>query len=111
MLQQFLRRFGADARYFGQFGLQAGIAIRSRADIDALDDKLDVAKADFSKDITPANVGLLLGGGLEYELTGNTALLAGLQFVNGFVDVTDNPQDYKKKSTLNHFRLQLGVYF
>ena len=97
--------------YFGQFGLQGGIAIRSRADIDALDDQLDVAKADFGKDITPANLGLLLGAGLEYELSGNTALMASLQFVNGFIDVTDNPKDFKKKSTLNHFRLQLGVYF
>ncbi len=92
--------------YFGQFGLQAGIAIRSRADIEN-----SVTKQNFGKDVTPGNLGLLLGGGLEYALTGNTSGLIGLQFTNGFIDVTDNPSGFKRKSTLNHLRLQLGVYF
>lgn len=97
--------------YFGQFGLQGGIAIRSRADIDAYDATLDEEKADFGKDVTPGNLGLLLGGGIEYEISGKTALLAGIQFHNGFIDVTDNPKDYKTVSSLTHFRLQLGIYF
>jgi hypothetical protein len=97
--------------YFGQFGLQGGVAIRSRSDITALDVSLNKQKQDFSKDVTPANLGLLVGGGLEYAISGNTSLLAALQFVNGFIDVTDNPKDFKKKSTLDHIRLQLGVYF
>lgn len=97
--------------YFGQFGLQGGVAIRSRADIETLSGTLNAEKVDFGKDVTPGNFGLLLGGGLEYAISGKTALLAALQFHNGFIDVTDNPKDYKKSSTLSHFRLQLGVYF
>ncbi|MBX7107440.1 MAG: PorT family protein [Chitinophagales bacterium] len=97
--------------YFGQFGLQGGIAIRSRADLDAYNAALDEEKVDFGKDVTPGNLGLLLGGGIEYEISGKTALLAGIQFHNGFIDVTDNPKDYKTVSSLTHFRLQLGIYF
>lgn len=97
--------------YFGQFGLQGGIAIRSRADIETFAPAVNVVKQDFGKDVTPGSFGLLVGGGLEYALTGNTSALIGLQFTNGFIDVTDNPSGFKRKSTLNHLRLQLGVYF
>ncbi|MBK9731807.1 MAG: outer membrane beta-barrel protein [Chitinophagaceae bacterium] len=97
--------------YFGQFGLQGGIAIRSRANIATLNGSMEEAKVDFGKDVTPGNLGLLLGGGIEYQVSGKTALLAGLQFHNGFIDATDNPKDYKTVSTLAHFRLQLGIYF
>lgn len=97
--------------YFGQFGLQGGIAIRSRADLTTLSGDLNETKVNFGKDVTPGNIGLLVGAGLEYQLSGNTALLVGLQFHNGFVDVTDNPKNYKSSSTLAHFRLQIGVFF
>lgn len=97
--------------YFGQFGLQGGIRIRSRADISSSNTPLAEDKVDFSKDVTLPDLGLLIGGGFEYALTGNTALTTSLQFYNGFLDSTDNPEGYKSKSTLNHLRLQLGFYF
>ena len=97
--------------YFGQFGILGGINIRSKADITLSNGNNSAEREDFGADVTPGNISLLLGGGLEYNFTGNTSLLAGLQFANGFVDVTDNPQDYKTKSVINHFRLQLGVFF
>ncbi len=91
--------------YFGQFGLQGGIRVRSRADVGG-DNKVD-----FSQDVTLPDLGLLIGGGIEYELSGKTAFLTSLQFYNGFIDVTNNPSAFKTKSTLNHLRLQLGFYF
>ena len=97
--------------YFGQFGLQGGIELRSRADIETYGSAVGATKINFGKDVTPGNFGLLIGGGLEYEISGKTALLMGLEFNNGFIDVTDNPKDYKSNSSLSHFRLQLGVYF
>jgi len=97
--------------YFGQFGLQGGVRIRSRSDVSNATLSINEIKIDFSKDVTLPDLGLLIGGGIEYEITGNTALLAALQFYNGFIDVTDNPKGYATKSTLNHLRLQLGVYF
>ena len=97
--------------YFGQFGLNAAINIRSRADVSTLNGTSDETGANFGDDITPANVGLMVGGGLEYEITGTTALMVGLQFFNGFLDVTDNPEEYKSKSSMNRLRLTLGVFF
>jgi len=55
--------------------------------------------------------GLLVGGGLDYEITGNTELHAALQYYNGFLDVTDNPQDSQSKSTMGALILELGVFF
>ena len=92
--------------YFGQFGLQAGVKIRSRADFVGGESKID-----FSDDVTLPDLGLLLGAGIEYQIVGNTAIHVSLQYYNGFIDVTDNPEGYKTKSAQNHLRLQLGVYF
>jgi hypothetical protein len=97
--------------YFGQFGLQAGVRIRSRSDVSGPSLTVAENKVDFSNDVTLPDFGLLIGGGLEYAVSGNTALLGAIQFYNGFIDVTDNPEGYKSKSTLNHLRLQLGVFF
>lgn len=97
--------------YYGQFGLDGAVNFRSRADITTLNNSLDKPRADFGDDVTPANFGLLVGGGLEYQITGNTSLLAGLQYFNGFIDVTDNPNGFKTKSALDHLRLTLGVFF
>ena len=97
--------------YFGQFGLQGGVRIRSRADVSDPTMSFAENKVDFSKDVTLPDFGLLIGAGVEYAITGNTALLGAIQFYNGFIDATDNPQNYKTKSTLNHLRLQLGVFF
>jgi hypothetical protein len=97
--------------YFGQFGLRGGINVRSRANLTNLAGNTLDEKINFGEDVTPFDLGLLVGGGFEYEITGNTALHVALQYYNGFIDVTDNPAGYKSKATLNHLRLQLGVFF
>src|SRR6185295_7915558 len=73
--------------YFGQFGLQAGVRIRSRADITDPVNSFAENKVDFSNDVTLPDFGLVIGAGVEYTITGNTALLGALQFYNGFIDV------------------------
>jgi len=97
--------------YFGQFGFRAGVNIRSRANLSDLGGATLDEKIDFGEDVTPFDVGLLVGGGLDYEITGNTALHVALQYYNGFIDVTDNPNNYKTKSTLGNLILELGVFF
>ena len=97
--------------YFGQFGLQAGFNFRSRAGITTPTGAEDESRVNFGSDVTPFNIGLLVGGGFEYEITGNTALTVSLQYFNGFIDVTDDPKEYKVHSGLNHLRLGLGVFF
>ncbi|MBA3648872.1 MAG: PorT family protein [Chitinophagales bacterium] len=99
--------------YYGQFGLMGSINIKSRADITSQTGTITeiMNKVDFGKDVTPANLALLIGGGIEYELSGNTAVNAGLQFTNGFIDITDNPKNFVSKNIMNHLRLQLGIFF
>lgn len=97
--------------YFGQFGFRGGINIKSRADISDLGGATLDEKVDFGEDVAPFDFGLLVGGGLNYEITGNTALHAGLMYYNGFIDVTDNPEGYKTSSTLGGLKLELGVFF
>ena len=97
--------------YYGQFGFRPGINIRSRADISYPTDRPLDTKVDFGADVGPFDFGLLVGGGFDYAIAGNTAIHVGLQYYNGFIDVTDNPNNYKTKSTLSGLKLELGVFF
>lgn len=97
--------------YFGQFGFQGGVNIKARGDIsDKLgnNNKLD---ENLGPDIGLTNLALLLGFGLEYSVSDNTSIYGALNFVNGFIDITDNPKGYKSKSNLNQFALRAGVLF
>jgi hypothetical protein len=97
--------------YYGQFGFRGGINIRSRADISNLGGTTLDEKVDFGADVGPGDFGLLVGGGFDYEITGNTAIHVGIQYYNGFIDITDNPKDYKTSSSLGALKLELGIFF
>jgi hypothetical protein len=97
--------------YYGQFGFRGGINIRSRADISNLGGTTLDEKVDFGADVGPGDFGLLVGGGFDYEITGNTAIHVGIQYYNGFIDITDNPKVYKTSSSLGALKLELGVFF
>ena len=49
-----------------------------------------------------------IGAGIEYSLGGNTALILGLYYQNGFWDITKT-KDYKV--TIGSVSLRLGVRF
>ena len=51
---------------------------------------------------------MVIGGGLEYTLSGETVLLAGIQFNNGFMDVFDGD---KLKANSNYLALTIGILF
>ena len=51
-----------------------------------------------------------LGGGVEYSLGGRNALMIGLIFNNGFVDITKN-RDFEDKAIMNRFTLEFGFIF
>jgi opacity protein-like surface antigen len=104
--------------YYMQIGLAPGFNIRARQSYDGTMQVKDPAgvihntpvsdeKIDIMDDINSLNVSMILGAGLEYTLSGNTVLLGGIQFSNGFTDVFDN--DAKVNS--NYLALTLGVLF
>lgn len=94
---------------WGQFGTYLGFPVRGRADVISLsvnDDKVNVLR-----DITPINMGLLIGAGVEYPLGDRLTGVVGLTYRNGFIDVTRNGKWDDGKVNMNSFALNLGLFF
>lgn len=94
---------------WGQFGTYLGFPVRGRADVVSLqanDDKVNVLR-----DITPINVGMLIGAGVEYPLGDRLTGIVGLSYRNGFIDVTRNGKWDDGKVNMNSFALNLGLFF
>lgn len=94
---------------WGQFGTYLGFPVRGRADIVSLqanDDKVNVLR-----DITPINIGMLIGAGIEYPLGDRLTGMVGLSYRNGFIDATRNGKWDDGKVNMNSFALNLGLFF
>ncbi len=106
--------------YYLQAGLAPAINIRSRGDIAintqtttlATDDKVtsnvEVDDEDIQDEINNINLSMIIGGGIEYTLSGSTVLLVGIQFNNGLLDVSD---DEELKMNSNLLGLSVGILF
>jgi hypothetical protein len=92
--------------YFGQFGITNLINISAKAN--SSDSELN--GSNVSESIGFYNLGMIMGGGVEYDIGGNTAFNFGLQYVNYFVDAT-TIKNLKEKTTINSLRLVVGVMF
>jgi Outer membrane protein beta-barrel domain len=94
-------------RWYGQFGLSNSINISAKQDAvtsgNVVGDNLNVS--DYIK---LYRAGLIIGGGGEFDISGNTSIVAGLTFNNGFTNiVTDKARDVR-----NHYlALNFGVFF
>jgi hypothetical protein len=104
--------------YFLQVGVEPGWLIRARYDQDkttqitsgsfssTTGEKLD--NEDATDQINNVNVSMIIGGGIEYTLSGSTTILAGITFNNGFMDVFDGDNI---KANSDFLGLTLGVLF
>ncbi|WP_442589989.1 porin family protein [Pedobacter sp. AW31-3R] len=94
-------------RWYGQFGLSNDFNIGARQDVQ-LDGRSFRKDISIKKDINFYRAGLIIGGGVEYDIAGSTSLMAGLTFNNGFTDISDD----KNRSVRNHYiGISLGVFF
>jgi len=81
------------------------------SDRDAGDFQLDPNNSNtkaFDNKIGIFRVPLVLGAGIEYDLSGNTAFTAGIRWDNGFTDI------FRDKNTVginNYLGLSLGILF
>lgn len=98
--------------YFFQFGLGLGFNLKAQADDinkalltetlffsgtdneypewkDLGDDgeTLTVDDVNIKDEIKPIRMGLIIGAGMEYNLSGNTSVIVGLNFNNGFTNI------------------------
>ena len=96
--------------FWGQFGTYLGVPVRARTNVTTpvvnSDDKKDILR-----DITPINMGMLIGMGIEYPLGDKLTGVVGLNYQNGFIDVTRNAKWDDHKVNMNSFALKLGVFF
>jgi hypothetical protein len=96
-----------DVRWFGQFGLSNDFNIGARQDV-ALAGRVLYDDIHIKKNINFYRAGLIIGGGVEYDVAKNTSVTTGLTFNNGFTDISDD----KSRSVKNHYLgINFGVFF
>jgi len=96
-----------DIKWYGQFGLSNDFNIGAKQDSDA-SGKASTRDENISKTIKLYRAGLILGGGAEFELSGNASIAAGLTYNNGFTDITTD----KSNNVRNHYiGINFGVFF
>jgi opacity protein-like surface antigen len=104
-------------RYYAVVG--AGNAFNVKAKADLVQPKLDQSGAyvvDFEKvegeniqdDIALYKASLIVGAGAEYTFSGNTALMFGITYNNGFTNILDIEG---AKAKAHYLELSLGVFF
>ncbi len=93
-------------KWYGQFGLTTDFRIGARWDVEGsgatnIDDKKATDNTKFFR------AGMLIGGGVEYRISGKTSLLGGLTYNNGLTNIAKDGQTVK-----NHYvGINLGVFF
>jgi opacity protein-like surface antigen len=92
--------------YFAHLGFTFQGNIKATATSNDASQTLD--KDNISEEIGFFNMGYHFGAGTEYSLGGNTALVLGLTYTNGFIDVTKSSNDKISTSSL---AIRLGLLF
>lgn len=89
--------------WYAQLGFTPQINIGAKAEVQNEADDINVIK-----NVALMNLSYHFGGGFEYGVGGETAILIGVLYNNGFMDVLTKQGDKEKLSFLT---LQLGVMF
>jgi len=90
--------------FFTHLGINAGINIKATGEVDGH----ELENTNINKEISLFNLGYFIGAGIEYSIGGNTAIVAGITYTNGFTDITD---DSNNKVILNNLAIRIGVLF
>jgi len=79
--------------YYGQIGFDLSINIGAKADANVKDSNgntlFTTDNEKITGDINLFKLGLHVGAGAEYNLSGNTSILVGLSYHNGFTNIMD----------------------
>jgi len=90
--------------FFTHLGLNGGVNIKATAEVD----DVELENENISDEVRLFNLGYYIGAGTEYSIAGNTAIVLGFTYTNGFVDITDGEDS---KVTLGNFAIRIGVLF
>jgi hypothetical protein len=116
-------------RYFMSFGLSAGFRYKASTEFTEETNGSEITTPNTNSN-TYINVfrgALLVGGGVEYNISGNTSLVASIMFNNGLTNILKDqqkvnpvtgenyPQDdfnfVREKGINNHLMLNVGILF
>ena len=90
--------------FFTHLGINGGINIKATAEVK--DFELD--NENISSEIKLFNLGYYIGAGVEYSIGGNSAIVLGLTYTNGFIDITTESDN---KITLSNLAIRIGILF
>ena len=94
--------------FFTDLGLDPKVVVGGKADIKSL----SITGEKAINELRVFNLSYHITGGIEYSLGGTTALVAGLNFENNFLDITkDNDGQLKDKVTHKLISFRLGINF
>jgi hypothetical protein len=90
--------------FYAQLGLDGMVNIKARANVN----DMNISSANVADEINFLYMGYHIGAGIEYKIVGNTALVAGLTYMNGFTDVTS---ETTQKALMHCVEFKIGVIF
>jgi hypothetical protein len=99
----------------GRIAIFANVGLVPQINVKANAKASDFGFVDIRKDeIYLFNFGYNFGGGIEYSIGGNSSIVAGLLFKNGFTDITKTPSNDLRiidKTTLSSLSIKIGIIF
>jgi len=90
--------------FFTHLGVNASVNIKATGEVEGYELEND----NISDEIKLFNLGYYIGLGTEYSIGGNTAIVLGLTYTNGFVDITT---DSNNKVTNSNIAIRIGILF
>lgn len=76
-------------RYFAEIPVFT-LSIRTQSRGAIMGDNINEEDLDINQDVNPINFSWGLGAGIEYSLTSNAVLIAGIYYNSNFIDLTDD---------------------
>jgi hypothetical protein len=112
-------------RYFGLFGLGAGFRYSASTEFSRTYSTPNANTSSISNDESNKYIkgfrgSMLVGAGVEYSLSGNTALVGSLVFNNGLTNMLQNQENapatdqfnaVKEFAITNYMQLNIGILF
>jgi len=90
--------------FFTHLGINAGINIKATGQVEGY----ELENENISDEIKLFNLGYYIGAGIEYSIGGNSAIVVGLTYANGFIDITT---DKENKVTNSNIAIRIGILF
>lgn len=105
-------------RYFAEPHLSLAFRTQARGTIET---NIDYEKININDATTPVMLSWGIGGGAEYNISGNTSLVVGIYYSRGFTDVTkDSGTSFRfnnqwltesSKAVINNFTIRTAIMF